>query len=159
MNKLAKEYQSKRVGCKYNNNQGDTFEIVEYYNTHNVTLKFSDGTLLKNKDYNCAINGKYKNYNFPTVYGIGYHGEGKYSSKTHKNIYAFWHQMFRKSYCEEYNKLHKYRVPTTVDKKWHNFQVFAEWFDKNQIENSTIRAIPNCGKYSPETVEFIIFNN
>lgn len=76
--------------------------------------------------------GSIKNPNHPSVYGTGYFGNGFY--KAEMKSYTVWQDMLRRAYSQKYqdrNPTYKY---VTVCKEWHNFQVFAAWFEDNHIE-------------------------
>lgn len=44
---------NKRIGEKHINNSNENFEIIEYFGNTNVTIMFSDGTILYNKKIWC----------------------------------------------------------------------------------------------------------
>ncbi len=47
-----------RIGERNKNSKGEEFEIVEYKNSRDITIKFlNDGTILKHKDYSTFKNG------------------------------------------------------------------------------------------------------
>lgn len=81
--------------------------------------------------------GGIKPLNQPTVYGVGFVGEGKYVPLSYKNkqdwqeyiderVYFFWVKMLQRTYGEDKpsNKTYK---DCTVCPEWFNFQNFAEW--------------------------------
>lgn len=54
-----------RVGEKHITKWGDTIEIIEYFGSHKCTVRFIDGTTIKNRDYKDILVGcikKPKNY-------------------------------------------------------------------------------------------------
>lgn len=69
-----------------------------------------------------------KDKNFNSVAKIGFTGEGKYNIKEYKKAYSLWNSILDRCYGN--NKLDCYKN-VTVCKEWHNFQVFAEWFEAN----------------------------
>lgn len=38
-----------RVGEKFINNDGESFTIIEYFKSSNITVQFIDGTIVKNR--------------------------------------------------------------------------------------------------------------
>lgn len=67
-----------------------------------------------------------------SVYGIGYIGIGVYKVAVNKKPtreYKAWYNIMRLSYGPEADGL------LSICNEWHNFQCFAEWFDRNNIEN------------------------
>jgi len=78
-------------------------------------------------------NGKWKDNMSPTLYGIGFIGDGVHMSKvggTNTSTYDVWRGIMRR--CYDVNL--KSHYPTyggagiTVAEDWHNFQNFAEWY-------------------------------
>lgn len=43
---------------------GQKMMIVEYFNSQNITVEFSDGTIIKNKNYDAFKKGSIKNPNY-----------------------------------------------------------------------------------------------
>lgn len=147
-----------KLGSVYVFENGHKMEVIEYFGAKNITVKFDDGVVVKNATYDNFINGRIKNYNHPIISGIGYFGYGNYSQKSHTVFYSIWRGMIERCY----NKKEILRRPTyfgcTVDEKWHNFQVFAEWCDKNfKIGFRIDKDILHKGNkiYSAETCCFV----
>ena len=109
--------------CVETNNSG-LCEVVEYKNSHNILVRFKDGTRVQCQKHQLLI-GKVKNPNTPMVYSTGYIGQGVYSSSTHLVLYRTWSDMLRRCYSDE--SLEKY--PTykgcLVDVRWNSFQNFC----------------------------------
>jgi hypothetical protein len=120
-----------RVGEKYPTNEGDVAEVIECFGSNNLTVRFKDGTIIKNRSIGNLRKGKVLNPNKRTLCGVGYIGVGKYSSsKNNKRTICYykWADMIKRCYSEkEQNSSPTYRI-VTVNEKWHNFQNFAEWF-------------------------------
>jgi hypothetical protein len=129
-----------RQGEWWVNNDGDNLLIVEYNGVNDCTIKFDDGTILKNIKYHNIISGGVKNNNRRSVFGVGYIGYGKHKASIrskHTKCYAIWRGMLQRCYYQykDFNISYK---DVTVCEEWHNFQNFAEWFEDN---------------YNPETME------
>ena len=81
---------------------------------------------------------KTKNKLTPTVYGIGYVGIGKHKTtgidgkKTKCRTY--WGNIMQRCYDDKKQQ----KMPTYkgcyVSEEWHNFQNFADWYEKNYYE-------------------------
>jgi hypothetical protein len=150
--------QKSRIGEQFTLNSGEKVTIVEYFNKNNIIIKFNDGCILKNVTMESVVAGWLKNPMLPTICGIGYFGVGKYSSKNNKKIYNIWSLMIRRCYDE----VNRHKFPTylgcTVDECWYNFQVFAEWYENNYIEDFHLDKdilCKECKIYSPETCAFV----
>lgn len=134
------------VGDVYPIASGGTVTVTGYKGmkvevTHNTPL---GNTSTVNRSNLRA--GSVKDPYTPVVVGVGYHGEGKFSRKTHLRSYQVWINMLKRCYCKEIQE----KVPTykgcTVSLEWHNFQEFAEWYnahpnarkDKYQIDKDIL---------------------
>ena len=89
-----------------------------------------------------------------SMYGIGYLGEGKYRSKT--KTYAIWRHILRRCYGKEekFKSWHN----CLVDERWHNYQVFAEWYENNYIDGFHLDKdilIKGNKIYGPDTCCFV----
>lgn len=130
---------------------------------HNIRylLKFNDdrGTLGECSSTS-FVNGTVENPYHKTVVGIGYLGEGTYVTKVkserHTTEYEYWCSMMKRCY----SGLHSSYKRFSVCKEWHNFQVFAAWWDSNpygklgwQLDKDLL--IKNNLIYSPTTCVFI----
>jgi len=127
-----------RIGETYFFQDGRTMVIVEYFNTDNISVKFNDGTVVKKTRYYHFKLGNVKNMNTPIIYGFGYFGYGKYSQKLNPKCYAVWKTMLARCYDEKTIKKNPSYIGCSVDKEWHSFQNFAEWYKKNHIHDYQI---------------------
>lgn len=162
--KPDKRRKVERVGETFVNFQGVKFTIIEYINGGNVVVEFEDG-YKKTAGYKECVKGGIRNPYIPSLYGVGYMGEGIYKSSvngTHTKFYISWKDMLERCY----NTLTHEKQPAykgcTVCEEWHNCQNFAKWFEKNyyEIENQTMcldKDILSKGnkQYSPETCVFV----
>ena len=124
-----------RTGENRVNNEGCKFKIIEYFGSRNITIQFQDGTIIYNKNYGAIKLGNVVNPNFKSVFNIGFIGIGKYSYKEHFKIYVTWQSMLRRCYDAKYHLRQPTYKNCSVDEKWHNFQVFAEWYVNNYIND------------------------
>lgn len=123
-----------RVGEKYPTNEGEVAEVIECFGANRMTVRFEDGTVVKNRSIGNLRKGKLLNPNRRTLCGIGFIGLGKYSSsKNNKrtNAYTKWADMVKRCYNEKSQEnLPTYRT-VTIFEEWECFQNFAEWVEKN----------------------------
>lgn len=150
-----------RTGEKWVTNEGYTIEIIEYFNSKNCTIQFEDGTIIKNINHSNIKKGNVSNPYHKSVLGVGYFGVGSYKAKIdkkHTNNYLVWRSMLVRCYDKGYHK----RKPTykgcTVNERWHNFQIFAEWCENNfkkgfELDKDVL--CKDCKNYSPETCCFL----
>jgi hypothetical protein len=156
--------QKKYLNKRFTNNAGQSGFITKFVNSKEVYFKFDVTGWVGCFNIKQINSGEFKDRLAPSVYGIGFIGDGIYSSKEncgHRKVYSLWKTMIKR--CYEPNRLKKFPtyVGCTVAKEWHNFQNFAEWYFENY---------PNDGKdyqldkdhlvkgnklYSPDTCCFL----
>jgi len=144
------------TGREYTSPKFGTLKIIEYVNNTNITVQFSEGYVLKTR-INDLILGSIKNLYWPSVYGVGYVGIGKYNT-SYKRAYSVWAGMLQRCYDEGYQIKKPTYKGVTVCEEWHNFQNFAAWFEQNYVEGWELDKdiiCPNCKIYSQETCCFV----
>lgn len=151
------------VGDEFTINEGGRVVVVEYGGCSNVLVKHLD-------DYGHEMvvevghlrAGKVKNPYHPSVHGVGFVGVGEYKpSEGRKNTkeYSTWNSMFARCYCPKLHEKYPTYVGCSVDKRWHNFQVFAKWFNEQhraddwQLDKDLIEEGNKI--YTPELCRFI----
>lgn len=150
-----------RVGEKWETKGCGKITIVAYTNAHNCDVKFEDGTIVKDVSYGNIKKGAVSNPNTPTAYGVGFIGQGKYSSKINGKItkvYDTWIGMFRRCYSKDFHIKYTTYKECVVDEYWHNFQIFAQWYEENYINDYQIDKdilVKGNKVYSPETCCFV----
>lgn len=99
-----------------------------------------------------------RNYNEHKVFGIGFTGIGKYSKTNSYKIYNIWARILQKCYSDKC----QIKTPTYIDcsvvEEWYNFQVFAEWYENNYIENFHLDKdilVKGNKIYGPDTCCFV----
>ena len=120
----GKRFKSKSYGW---------YTVKSYENFAEVLIEFDSG-FKKKCNLKEVKSGAVKDLTFPSIYGVGYIGEGNFSArfKGGKNTpcYDSWRGMLRRCYSAEARFKARY-AGCTVDKNWHSFQVFAEWYYSN----------------------------
>ncbi len=150
-----------RVGEVYFNTEGYRMEIIEYSNNRNCTIKFEEGTIIKDREFKSIREGEIKNPIHPSVYGVGYIGVGKYTKSyggLYNKMYYTWYNLLKRCFCEEYQEKYPTYKECSVTEDWYNFQNFAEWFEQNYIEGFQLDKdllVKGNKIYSPETCCFI----
>lgn len=157
-----------RVGEKFLTNEGYEIEIIEYYGNRQCTVRFNDkrGTIVANKEYADLKKRVVKNPFHKSLYGVGYMGQGIYKGRhprgEHTKTYNTWSAMLERCYSEKCQEKYPTYKGCTVDERWHNFQVFAEWFENNynpeymknwQLDKDIL--IKGNKVYSPETCSLV----
>jgi len=126
-------------------------------------VQFENGYVVPKTRYEFFVKGNITSPYDKTVHNVGYFGEGEYKSSFNgkqTKQYAYWHQMMNRCYASFYNiEAYKY---CTVCEEWHNYQVFAKWYDENyyEVQNEVMCLdkdilIKGNKIYSPETCVFV----
>ena len=150
-----------RVGEKYVTNEGYSIEIIEYFRKDNCTAKFEDGTIVTCVQYNHIKGRGVKNPNHKSVLGVGYIGVGKYKTRVQNKLtkhYTSWQNMLIRCYNKKELEKNPTYKNTTVCIEWCNFQNFAQWFEKNYIDDWALDKdilVKGNKVYSPETCCFV----
>lgn len=155
-----------RVGEYGYTKLGSKMIITDYKDAHNMSVYFPEYSwTVTNAQYSHFKRGSIKCPYEPSVYGIGYLGEGKY--KTWENgrktsAYVKWHNMLERCYdykkqlkCPKYIGCHVY-------KPWLNFQNYAQWHYLNyyKLEYEEVHLdkdilVKGNQLYSPKTCCFV----
>lgn len=154
-----------KLGEKHITNEGYEIEIIESFSYKNNTIRFQNGVVLNKKQYSCITKGRVKNPLHPSVGDVGYYGLGEHEAVINGKItkkYNTWSGIIKRSY----SKITQERQPSykncLVDERWHNYQVFGDWFEENynpeyMMDWALDKDILVKGNkiYSPETCCFV----
>ncbi len=151
------------IGGLYPQGKHGDLEVIGYEGCYSVTVRFVNTGYTRVASTQNILNQDVKDVFSPTVHGVGFFGVGNYvafntKAKRSTKQYKAWIGMLERCYSD---KLHA-RCPTyigcSVCHEWHNFQAFAEWFDKHYIEGFHLDKdikIEGNKVYSPETCIFV----
>lgn len=141
-------------------------KIVKYNNYDDIFVEFLDEYhAVVHSDYDNFKHKNIKNPYFPSVYDVGYLGQGKYNAVKNGKMtiqYSYWKAMMQRCYCKSIKKHTSAYDNVSVCEEWHNFQNFAKWFDKNfyLVDGEKMNLDKDILKkgntvYSPETCIFV----
>lgn len=123
-------------GARHQTGMCGELVVVEYKSCNRVDVIFANTGATRTAVAKIIRRGNVKDAMAPSVYGVGFIGSGSHRSRT-KGImnpaYACWHSMIERAYCEKYHAKRPTYADCTVVAEWHNFQVFAEWFEGNAV--------------------------
>ncbi|RFZ78255.1 AP2 domain-containing protein [Lacrimispora amygdalina] len=150
-----------KIGEIGKNSKGTEMKIVSARNSCDIDVQFLDdyGYIYKHNIYTNFKKGNIKNPYDKTISNVGYFGVGEYESlgRKHAKEYDAWRLMIRRCYNEGSDKRYPaYYDKCTVCEEWHNYQVFARWYEENvYIVNERLHIDkdilnPNSHEYSPE---------
>ena len=154
-----------RIGQKSVNCEGYEMEIIKYYSSTNISVRFSDGNIIDNVEYGTFKSGSVSNPYHKTAVNVGYFGVGKYKAKISGKMtksYNTWRGMLDRCYNEKIREQFPTYKDVTVCDEWHNFQNFAQWYEDNynpeymkdwHLDKDII--CKECKTYSPETCAFV----
>lgn len=155
MNKIS------RVGEKYPTREGDEVEIIEYFSSNSVTLKFKNGTITKNNQFSPVKRGTVKNPNTPSACSVGYMGQGIFKSKDNNKVvvaHQTWINMLKRCYSEAYQIKYPSYIGVVVCESWKCYQNFAKWYYENYVNGWHLDKdilCKECRIYSPKTCCFV----
>ncbi|QIG70350.1 putative HNH endonuclease protein [Rhizobium phage RHph_N28_1] len=145
------------IGQRFETSAGP-LKVLDCIDSRNCTVRFLETGSVR---YGIAAGnirkGTVKDFMRPSVYGVGYVGEGDYPPKG--KLYRLWTAMLQRCYDEKFQKVGY--VGCSVVKRWHNFQTFCadivampNW-DKPGFElDKDLRVLGNK-KYGPKYCSFV----
>ena len=150
-----------RVGEKYTTKEGYKIEIIKYFRDNNCSIKFDNGIIKHNVNFCHIKSGKIRNPYHPSVYNIGYIGEGPYLVSINRKAvksYNVWNSMLQRCYDKEFQKRQSSYIGCYVVEEWKNYQNFAGWFEKNYVEGFALDKdilVKDNKEYGPNTCCFV----
>lgn len=127
-----------RVGERFITNEGYEIVIVDYINATNVWIEFQDKyKTIKPCQYVDCVRGYIKNPYHPSVYGVGFIGEGEYKSRIdgkQTDYYMGWSNLLKRGFDEEFKKKHSTYRDVIIEEWLFNFQNYCMWREQNYYE-------------------------
>lgn len=127
-----------RTGEERVNNFESKMIIVEYRKAIDIDVYFPEyNWTFKHTTYQSFKNGKIKCPYEPSIYGVGYLGEGEYTATENgkkTDEYNIWHGMLQRCYDPKLQEKYTTYEECTVEYYWLNFQHMAEWIENNYYE-------------------------
>ena len=145
-----------QVGGAYPSKNYGIMEVIEHISSIKVLVRFRDTGYTKYAEACNIRRGEVKDLLSPSVCGVGYVGVGNYNSYHKSN--GVWSDMLRRCYNSDHQTTQPTYKGCTVAKEWHNFQVFAKWFDEHSIAGYELdKDIKVKGNkvYGPDTCTFV----
>lgn len=159
------EKRSEVLGKVYETNSCGKCTVIEYNRKTDVLVKFHEYEHVVRCRIGNLERGGVFNPMFPSFYGKGYIGVGKYSSKD-KAAFTLWHGILQRVYDEKTLEKHPSYKGVTIQEDWLNFQNFAAWcyiqpfFDSKDFKGKVYQLdkdilVKGNKTYSPETCCFV----
>ena len=163
--KCAKDLEGKVVKTK----SSGEFKVIKYNDSKNVLVEFIKTGFQKVCQLKEVNNGSVKDPTYPSIYGVGYIGDGEYVGtvtvdgvKKNAPAYEVWLGVIKRCYNtkESFRKKHPAYEGVKVCEEWHNFQNFAKWFYANYPSTGNFELdkdlkVIKSGIYSPQTCSFV----
>ena len=150
-----------KAGEVYETKSFGSILVLEYNGWDNVKVKFIDTGYETIAEAGNVRRGSVKDYLKPSVEGVGFSGNGKYSHKKDSEAYRTWQRMLVRCYNGDYIKRHPTYSDCYVVDGWHNFQNFAPWYYENYPKDGGEYHLDKDIKiegnkvYSPESCMFV----
>lgn len=153
-----------QIGATNINNEGHLMTVVELLPDAKCVVEFS--CEYRKEVYKSFFRNGVVRYPYHrSVHGVGFLGEGDYKTKAngkHTEIYKVWRSMLTRCYDPKTHERRPSYVGCVVTDEWHNFQIFAKWYEENHYNAEDQRMeldkdILAKGNqvYSPETCVFV----
>lgn len=154
------------LGENFLTNDSGVCKVLEVVTFRKVLVEFEDGYRKYCRPDALKL-GSVKNPFYPSLFGVGYMGEGNYNSNNSRLAHKKWIGMLTRCYGEKYLEKQPTYIDVEVCKEWLCFQNFAAWcetqdsFGKPDINGNSFvldKDLFHDGRkrrYSPETCCFI----
>lgn len=125
------------IGDVVSTNKGGVCEVVKISGARDIIVEFLDEYKHRVKVTAQQIReGTIGNPYHPSIYGVGFHGIGKYTAtiggKT-TSSYQTWSNMMLRCYDETKRETAPSYKDVTVCEEWHCYQNFAEWYENHRF--------------------------
>lgn len=120
-----------QVGDVFVSNDGSICTVVDYRRATEVFVRFDGYDQAVMFEAGNLRKGRFRNPYQPTIYGVGFIGDGPYQSKIGRKsapAYISWCKMLDRCYSQKYQSASPTYVGCYVNSDWHNFQNFADWY-------------------------------
>jgi len=127
-----------KEGCIFKTAKHGKARIVKYSGCYDVEVEFIDTGYKTTTNTSNIKKGSVKDRLLATVCGVGFIGDGRHGTRINgkfSNAYSVWCNILDR--CYEYNSRsqRKNYNGCSVDFKWHNYQNFAEWFERSNVNS------------------------
>ncbi|CAM0060439.1 HNH endonuclease [Vibrio phage K406] len=120
------------VGDIFSTSSYGDLEVVEYVNSGNVKVRFSNTGYEACTTASSIRKGLVKDYLKPSVYFVGFNSAGKRPTKRDNPLmfeaYYKWKEMLRRCYSENFLKDNPTYIGCNVTPLWLDFNNFYNWY-------------------------------
>jgi len=156
------KYPLPKVGDIFSTNSGGDCEVIAFdgngMSKNIITVKFVNTDYVATCRHSELRQGKVRNRNNPSVFGVGYLGDGIH--KASDPAYDLWYAVMQRCYNSNYYNKHTESSYSDVEvcKEWHNYQNFADFYISNYVDDYQLdKDLLNPGSkvYSPDNCLFV----
>jgi hypothetical protein len=150
-----------KVGSVWPSNSCGVFKVLECISYRKVLIEFIATGYQVFAEAGDIKRGQVKDRLFLSVCGVGFLGVGQHKPKVDGKAtkeYETWRNMLKRCYCPKTLSKHPTYVGCSVDARWHDYQVFAEFFELNYIDGYQLdkdKIVEGNKVYGPESCVFI----
>lgn len=120
-----------KEGQRFLTKRNGWLEIIKYNSSTDIVVKFEDTLSTTNTNSVQIKRGTVKDKMMPSVLGIGFVGIGDEIAYIRRGSptwsYSRWYNMLMRCYSENYHFNKEAYIGCSVDRIWHNFQLFSSW--------------------------------
>lgn len=152
--------QDMRHGTIHHGKYG-SMKVIKYHHSSRVCIEFVRTGYRAISQSAHVRRGTVIDKLAPSVFGVGFIGDGIYNSKSDKTAYIKWHSMMQRCYSDDYHEGKPTYKDCEVCEEWQDFQEFAKWHYENYPNtggmwhlDKDIR-IKGNKIYSPETCDYV----
>lgn len=148
-----------QIGDVFSTNNCGKCTVISFEGTGSsrcsVTVRFNETGTIKTTRVSELRRGQVRDAYCPSVFGIGYLGEGPYKGNHVEACYNVWYGMMTRVYSG--SSLYPTYADCSVDPRWHNFQTFAAWYYANHREGYRLDkdVLGTSRTYGPDTCAYI----
>lgn len=128
-----------KIGDAFVSTTGDQYEVVSR-SSGKAIVKFAETGYTTEVSKSSVKSGRIKDKLKPVVYGLGFYGDGSFTTSLDKAITAkaleTWHSMFKRCYSEAVHIKHKPYSTCYVNPIWYDFQNFAKFYVLNPFRKA-----------------------
>jgi len=150
-----------KVGDRFESKRCGWFVVIEANSIKDIVIKFEQTGYITTIRSQHTVTGRVKDRLHPTVFSVGFLGEGTYRVKVEGKLtkeYTCWKGMLTRCYYAKFQDKYPTYKGCSVCEDWHNFQNFAKYYENNYKDGYHLDKdllFKGNKVYSPKTCIFV----
>lgn len=147
-----------KIGDRFQNKYGDWYTFIKRIDMRTGVVRFDNTGTEVEVFINNMKNGNVKDYNKPSICGVGFIGRKRSDLNKKSYSYKLWRNVIARCYDNDIISKRPTYNGCCMCEEWHNFTKFEKWFNENYIEGYCLdKDILYKGNklYSPQTCCFV----